>query len=215
MPDGEEGLGRLLVGGRSGTEAKARDDARGICGHVQREALVPAQTVGPSDFGQTGQPSRTSALCIPDGHSRAIQSFVRTSLGLHRVCQVQGCLLDEMEVVAHTEIERRVVGQGGEGIAQTAARVAVEIPFACEAEPPGEDGDGDDLAGTQGCIGTGMFFLWAGLAEVVHHDVECGEEGVLRSSMRSRFLICKGTTRQTRMRYVPTPLGVSQVERVR
>jgi hypothetical protein len=31
----------------------------------------------------------------------------------------------------------------------------------------------------------------------------------------SRFLICKGTMRQTRMRYVPTPPGMSQVERVR
>jgi hypothetical protein len=103
MPDGEEGLGRLLVGRRGRPEATARDDARGICGHVQTEALVPTQAVGPSDVGQTSQPSCTSVLCIRDGHSRAIQSFVRTSLGLHHVCQVQGCLLDEMEVVAHSD----------------------------------------------------------------------------------------------------------------
>ena len=86
---------------------------------------------------------------------------------------MQGHLFDEMEVVAHTAIELRAVGQGGEGITQTAARIAVEIPFACKAGPPGEDSEGDDLAGTQGCIGAGKFFLWAGLAEVVSDDVEC------------------------------------------
>ena len=92
---------------------------------------------------------------------------------------MQGHLLDEIEVVAHAAIELRADGQGGEGVAQASARVTVEIPFACEAGPPGEDGEGDDLAGAQGCLGSGMLsFLRAGLAEVVCDDVECGEEGV-------------------------------------
>src|SRR5215204_2276126 len=79
----EEGLGYLLVGGRSGTEAKTRDEARRIDGHEQTEALVAPQAIAPSDVGETGQPSFASALCIPDGHRRAVQGFVRTSLSLH------------------------------------------------------------------------------------------------------------------------------------
>src|SRR5215216_39258 len=77
MPHGgEEGLDHLLVSGRSGTEAKARDEARRICGHEQTEALVPSQAVGPSNVCETGQPSFAPALGIPDRHSRAIQGLV-------------------------------------------------------------------------------------------------------------------------------------------
>jgi hypothetical protein len=84
MAHSEEGLGHLLVGGRSGREAKARDDnARRIDGHEQTEALVPPQTVGPPDVGVAGQPSLAPALGVPDGHSRAVQGFVRAALGLH------------------------------------------------------------------------------------------------------------------------------------
>jgi hypothetical protein len=103
---------------------------------------------------------------------------------------VQGYLLDEaQEVVAREAVELRAVGQSGEGIAKASARVTVEIPFAAEAGPPGENGKGNDLALGEGCIGSGMSFISrAGVAKVVHHNVECGEEGVLKSIMRSRFL---------------------------
>ncbi len=97
-----------------------------------------------------------------NGHRRAVQGFVRAALGLHHVRQMQGHLLDEIEVVAHQPVELRAVGQGGEGVAPSAARVTVEIPFACEAGPPGEDGQSDDLAGAQGCIGSGMLPFFAG-----------------------------------------------------
>jgi hypothetical protein len=82
--------------------------------------------------------------------------------------------------MAYQPVELRAVGQGGEGIDQAGACIAVEVPLAREACPSGEDGEGDDLAGAQGCIGAGgmLFLLRAGLAEVVDHDVECGEEGV-------------------------------------
>jgi hypothetical protein len=54
MAHGEECLGSLLVGGRSCTEAKARDDARGINGHEQTETFVPSQAVGPSNVCAPG-----------------------------------------------------------------------------------------------------------------------------------------------------------------
>jgi hypothetical protein len=100
-------------------------------------------------------------------------------LGLHHVRQMQSYLLDETQAAAHRAIELRAVGQGGEGIVQAAARVAVEISFAGEARPAGEDSEGGDLAGAQGRIGAWpLFFSRAGLVKVVDCNVEYGEEGV-------------------------------------
>src|SRR5215218_564709 len=189
MPHSEEGLGYLLVGGRSGTEAKACDDARRICGHEQTEALVPSQAVGPSDVCVAGQPSFASALRIPDGHRRAVQGLVGTALSLHRCRQMQGHLLDEPHLGAHQSIELRALGQGRESVVQVGRCVAVKVPLTAEAAPSGEDSEGDNLARAERRIRSGKpLFLRLGVAEVVHHDVKCCEEGVLKSSMRSRFL---------------------------
>src|SRR5215216_220124 len=84
-----------------------------------------------------------------------------------------------MEVLSHTAVELRTMGQGRKGISQAGVCIAVEVPLAPEASPSGEDGEGDDLAGTERGIGSGMLlYLRAGVAKIVHHDVEYGEEGV-------------------------------------
>jgi hypothetical protein len=70
---------------------------------------------------------------------------------------------------------------------QAPSSVAVEVAFAVEAAPPSEDGQGDYLGVGEGSFGAGSLFRRMGVAEVLDHDVECGEEGVLRSSM-GRFL---------------------------
>ncbi len=103
---------------------------------------------------------------------------------------MQGHLLDESHLGAHQPIELRALGQGGKSVLLQVARcVAIKVPLAAEATPPGEDREGDHLAGVERRIGPGKpLFLRAGVAEVVHRDVECGEEGVPKSSMRSRFL---------------------------
>ncbi len=63
--------------------------------------------------------------------------------------------------------------------AEVGVRVAVEVPLTSEAAPASEDGECNHLAGTQRRIGAGTsLFLREGVAEVVHHDVQCGEEGV-------------------------------------
>jgi hypothetical protein len=57
--------------------------------------------------------------------------------------------------------------------------VAVEVPLAGESRPTGEDGEGDDLAGAEGGIGTWAPLLSrARVVEIVDHDVKCCEEGV-------------------------------------
>ena len=58
------------------------------------------------------------------------------------------------------------MGQGRKGISQAGVCIAVEVPFATEASPSGEDGEGDDLAGTERRIGSRMLLcLRAGVAE--------------------------------------------------
>ena len=67
--------------------------------------------------------------------------------------------------------------------------VAIEVPFAGEPRPPSEDGEGDDFAlGKGGWRSRASLFGGVRLAEVIHDDVEYGEEGVLRSSIRVRLL---------------------------
>src|SRR5215211_3792238 len=56
--------------------------------------------------------------------------------------------------------------------------VAVEVPFAGESAPAGEDSEGDDLALTEGGFRTRTLFRRLGLAKVVNHDIKCGEEGI-------------------------------------
>ena len=69
------------------------------------------------------------------------------------------------------------------------------VTFSCEKKQTTRDGDlpsegdqGYDLAFGEGGLGSGPLFRPTGLAEVVGDDVECGEEGILNSTMRVRFL---------------------------
>ena len=89
---------------------------------------------------------------------------------------------------AHQAVELGTVRKGRECPSQMGLGVAVEVPFAGESRPAGEDREGDDLACGKGGIWAGASLLGTvGPAEVIDDDVECGEEGVLKSSM-SRFL---------------------------
>ena len=128
-----------------------------------QEKPIPVMTPVGSVATSKRKPSYHPGLSSPI----AVQSFVGASLGLHHVRQMQSYLLDETQAAAHTAIELRAVGQGGEGFAQATVRVAVEISFAAEARPAGEDSEGGDLAGAQGRIGArALFFSRAGLVKV-------------------------------------------------
>src|SRR5215208_4998260 len=176
----EEGFCHLLLGGGSSSEAEARYDPARVDGTQQAKAFVPSKAVGPSDVSLPSQPSMSSALTVWSRHRRAIQSFVRTTTPLHlqESDKVQDEGLDELCVGAHRAVELRAIWQGGESVAQAGPCVAVEVPLARETAPPSEDGQGDHLACTQGCL-RAWFLCWRmRLAEVVDHNVKCGEEGV-------------------------------------
>src|SRR5829696_2963695 len=178
-PEVEEGLRQRLVGCRGGTETKARDHSGGLNGAQKREALVPAQAVGPADVGISGKPAMPTTLRIPDRHRRGVQGLIETSLALHDLSQMQGYLLDGIRIEARKPVELRALGQGGKGSSQMALGVAVEVSLAGESRPAGEDGEGDDLACGKGGLGAGASLLGAvGLAEVIDDNVKCGEEGV-------------------------------------
>ena len=71
---------------------------------------------------------------------------------------MQDDLLDESRTGAHEAVEPGTSRQCGEGIEQVGFGVAVEVPLAGEAGPPGEDSQGYDLAFGEGGLGPGRFF---------------------------------------------------------
>src|SRR5215204_6667415 len=101
---------------------------------------------------------------------------------------MQGESFHELGMGAREAIKLRTVGQGGESGAQVDLCVAIEVPLADEPAEAGKDGEGDDLTRTERGLRSWPHFRGMGVAEVVRHDVECRKEGVLRSTMRSRFL---------------------------
>jgi len=169
----EEGLGQWLIFGRGRGETETCYDACGINSDEQAKSLIPSQTIAPSDVGLSSQPSLTpSDLGISDGHRRAVQGLVGRVLSSRRCGQMQGYLLYESHLRAHQPIELRAVGQGRESVVQVGCCVAVKVPLAAEAAPPTKDGESNHLAGAERGIGPARpLLLWAGVAEVVHHDV--------------------------------------------
>src|SRR5919107_6145379 len=178
-PQREEGLGQWLIGGRGRAETENRYYPGGLYSDQKREALVPPYSVGPTDVGLPREPAVTPALAVSDGHRRAIQGLVRALSGVREEAhQMQHESLDELRAGAHKAVELGTLGQGREGVSEAACGVAIEVPLAVETAPTREDGEGDDLAFGEGRIGTGTPSWWSGLAKVVDHNVECGEEGV-------------------------------------
>src|SRR5918993_2190980 len=177
--NGEEGFRHLLVGDGGSCETEAGNDPGRVDRGEQAKALIPAQAVRPTDVSIPGQPSMPPALAIPDRHRRAIQGLVRALLcNREKARQMRDESLDELGTGAHQAVELRAVGHSGESLAQVSLSVAVEISLAGETAPTSKDGQGNDLALGEGGIGNGSPFWRLGVAEVVDHNVEYGEEGV-------------------------------------
>src|SRR5215217_8153924 len=176
-PHREEALGQRLVCGGGGAETEAHDHPRRLYGGQNREALIPPYAVRPSDVGLSGEPAMSTALCILDGHRRTIECLVGMSPILQHLPQLHGDLLDGLRIEAHETIELGAAWQCRECSSQMTISVAVEVPFAVEAAPAGEDSEGDDLALAEGGFRTRTLCRWLGLAKVVNHDIKCSEEG--------------------------------------
>jgi hypothetical protein len=80
---------------------------------------------------------------------------------------------------AHEAIELGTVREGRECVSEMGLGVAVEVPFAGEPRPAGEDGEGNYLALAEGGWRSGAsLFGGLRLAKIVDDDLKCGEEGV-------------------------------------
>jgi hypothetical protein len=170
-----------LVGCGGRAEAETRDYPGRLYGaQKNREALVPSYAVGPADAGFSGEPAMSASFGIPDGHGRAIeQRLVGMSLILQHLPQLHGDLLDGLRIEAHEPVELGTIREGRGCSSEMGLGVRVEVSFAGESAPAGEDSEGDDLALAEGGNWAGATLFWeAGLAEVVDDNVECGEEGV-------------------------------------
>src|SRR5215204_4714850 len=101
------------------------------------------------------------------------------SLTLQHHSQLHGDLLDVLGIESHETVELGTVWESRECCSQMDLSVAVEVPLAGEPRPPSEDGQGDDFALGEGGWRSGASLLGGvRLAEVIHDDVEYGEEGV-------------------------------------
>src|SRR5215212_2171535 len=79
---------------------------------------------------------------------------------------------------AHETVELWAAWQCRECSSHMTISVAVEVPFAGESTPAGEDSEGDDLTLAEGGFRTRALFRRPGLAKVVDHDIKYGQEGV-------------------------------------
>ena len=71
-------------------------------------------------------------------------------LTLQLLPQLHGDFLEGVGMEAHEAVELRTVRKVRERSSQMGLGVAVEVPFASESRPAGEDGEGDDLALAEG-----------------------------------------------------------------
>src|SRR5215217_6564771 len=101
------------------------------------------------------------------------------SLTLQHHPQLHGDLLDVLGIESHETVELGTVWKGRECCSEMGLSVGVEVPLAGEPRLPSEDGEGDDFALGEGGWRSGASLLGGvRLAEVIHDDVEYGEEGV-------------------------------------
>src|SRR5215210_5682458 len=178
-PQREEGLGQWLIGGGGTPETEARYYPGGLYSGQEREALVPPYGVGPTDVGLPGEPAVTPTLGVPDGHRRTIECLVGMSLTLQHLPQLQGDLLDVLGIQSQETVELGTVWESRECPSEMGLGVAVEVSFVVVRRPPREDGEGDDFAlGEGGWRSGASLFGGVRLAEIIHDDVEYGEEGV-------------------------------------
>ena len=76
-------------------------------------------------------------------------------LTLQPLPQLHGDFLEGVGIEAHEAVELRTVRKVRERSSQMGLGVAVEVTFASESRPAGEDGEGDDLALAEGGWGPG------------------------------------------------------------
>src|SRR5262249_50181349 len=160
-----------ITAGRS--KAKAGDHTgRGNRGE-QMEALIPANAIAPADISLPGQPAGATPLGIACRNTRTVQRLIQTALRLHLFHQEQTEGHDHLTMLPGHAIELLQLGQGWEGRAQVAHRIAIEGAFTGKLPPLTKYRQRYYLATRQRGRWKGAMFLIEAfrLAKIIDHHV--------------------------------------------
>jgi hypothetical protein len=169
---------RLLLRTRSPTPAAGDPSQRGDR-QEEMEALIPASAVAPPYSGSAREPARTTALHLPRRDGGAVQGFVRALLGCSQLPQVQKTRHECLIRLAHLAVALLPYGQSRKGGTHMLVGRALKTACTAQALPLTTDREGHYLAPREGRMGPWVRLKrQRGLAKIVYHDVQRGQEGV-------------------------------------
>lgn len=187
---GKQGGRQVLIMGAGRAKAKAGNDSGGRDRQQQMKAFIPAEAIAPANIGLSSQPTSAAAFGVASHGRSTIQHFIAALLGMQQGDQRQPEGRDRVSMLAQEPIELATMGQLRKGGAQVLLRVAVESPFAGKLHPLTKECQGDHLASTQ--RRDRSRFAWLprerSLAKIIHHDVQCCQEGIQIDHQRAPFL---------------------------
>ncbi len=144
------------------------------------KAFVPADAITPANIGLTRQPAQAAPLRITGHGSRAVEHFVGRLLRVQQLHQKQSESRDRIAVRSLQPIELTAIGQPWKRFSQVIRCIAVKRSFARKLHPLSKQGQRDHLTLAELRQRAGFGFLWLifRLVKIVHHDVQCGYEGI-------------------------------------
>ena len=177
----QKGFGQTGIMDAGWREAKAGQKAHWGDGHQHVEAHVGTDAAAPAFVRHASQPPASSAFDGTNWYPSGIQDLVEFfALVWSLLSEQTGHLFDEPDAGVLLPHELAVVGQARKRRFQVTLGKAVKGPLAGKPCPLSKQRKRDDFADTQ--VGLGSWVLWLGeallLAEVIHHDIQCGQKGI-------------------------------------
>src|SRR5437867_4133359 len=143
------------------------------------QAFIPADAITPANIGDTRQPARTAPFRIARRHTRGIKRFIEASLCMELLAQIQKERDQGLALLAQEPVELGAIGQGRKSSAQMMLRVPIEIALALKMAPLPEDCQRHHFTPCERrCRGSEGLRWQRVLAEIVDHDIQCGQKGV-------------------------------------
>jgi len=186
----KQGGCQVLIMRTRASKAKAGNDALSRDAQQEMEAFVPAKAITPADIGLTSQPAGAAPFRVACDGGGAIEDFVGTALGLQHLHQKQGESRDRIAVRSLQPIELAAVGQLRKRFWQVPPGIAVKRSFTGKLHPLSKQCQRDHLTSAQRGQRARFGLLWLPfpLAKIVHHNVQCSQEGIQIHSQRAPFL---------------------------
>jgi hypothetical protein len=187
----KQGSCQVLIMRTRAAKAKAGDDSLRRHAQQEVEAFVPAQAITPADICLTRQPAGPASFRIAGDSSGAIEDFVGTSLSLQQLDRKQGESRDRIPVHSLQSSELAAVRQLRKRFLQMPLSIAVKGSFTGKLHPLSKQGQRGHLASGERCQRTwfGLLRFKFRLEKIVHHHVQCSQEGIQIHQQRAPFLM--------------------------